>query len=180
MKKKINFRSIIIIILILNLGLLAASYRALNEINNNLYIQQQKVSKISSQELTGLYQNQREIYPVLEEKMNKPAEAISLNLGEYKLTAYCPCKKCCGKWSYEVTGVKKKTASGTYPEPNKTVAADTSILPFGSKIMINNQEYVVEDTGKKVKGKHIDVYFEDHDEALNFGRQFTDIFMILE
>ena len=106
-----------------------------------------------------------------------------ISLGEFKLTAYCPCIKCCGEWSHEHPqnqheGFIQKTAAGTIPKENHTIAADWSKLPKGTKVLINDIEYVVEDKGGGVKGNHIDIYFEDHKEALVFGVQYAEVFII--
>lgn len=80
------------------------------------------------------------------------------------LTAYCPCVKCCGKSD----GI---TASGTQAAAGRTVAVDTRLIPYGTEISIDGKTYVAEDCGGKVKGYTIDVFFDSHEEALNFGRQ---------
>ena len=81
-----------------------------------------------------------------------------------KLTAYCPCVKCCGKSD----GI---TASGTQATAGRTVAVDTRLIPYGTEISIDGKTYVAEDCGGKVKGYTIDVFFNSHEEALKFGRQ---------
>ena len=95
-----------------------------------------------------------------------------VSLGEHKLTAYCSCEKCCGKWSKY-----NKTASGTTPKQGRTVASNS--LDFGTKIMINGEEYIVEDTGNMKSDNHIDIYFSSHDEALKFGVQNAEVYQIL-
>lgn len=100
------------------------------------------------------------------------------NLGQFKITAYCPCKICCGNYSTEVTGKPNTTASGTIPTANNTIAADINIIPFGSKVKINDTIYTVEDTGSAVKGKVIDIYFDNHEQAKNFGKQYLDVYLI--
>lgn len=92
------------------------------------------------------------------------------SLGTYKLTAYCPCSICCGKWA------GGKTYSGTMPAAGRTIAVDKSIIPMGSVILIDGIEYIAEDTGN-FKGKHIDIYFDSHKQALNFGVQRKEIFI---
>ena len=82
----------------------------------------------------------------------------------YILTAYCPCVKCCGKSD----GI---TASGTQATAGRTVAVDTRLIPYGTEISIDGKTYIAEDCGGKVKGYTIDVFFNSHEEALNFGRQ---------
>ena len=94
------------------------------------------------------------------------------NLGQFRLTAYCDCKKCCGKWS------GSPTASGTTPTPNRTIAVDTNIIPFGTKVMINGNVYVAEDTGSAIIGNRIDIYMSDHQDALNFGVQYAEVHIV--
>ena len=87
-------------------------------------------------------------------------------------TAYCPCVKCCGKND----GI---TASGEKAVQGVTVAADTKVLPFGTKIYIDGVgERIVQDSGGAIKGNRIDLYFSDHQSALNFGRQTREVFII--
>lgn len=117
--------------------------------------------------------------PMLETPITEPQETL-VSLGEYKLTAYCPCTKCCGKWGEnrpkDANGnIIVVTASGRYAKANWTVAADTSVLPFGTRIYINGYEYEVQDRGGAVKGNRIDIYFDDHQEALNFGVQYAEV-----
>ena len=80
-------------------------------------------------------------------------------LGDFRITYYCNCPKCCGKWS-------TMTASGATTVEGVTVAADPSI-PFGTKLLINDHIYTVQDRGGAIKGKHIDIYIKGHDRALS-------------
>lgn len=78
-------------------------------------------------------------------------------------TAYCPCKKCCGK----TNGI---TASGAKATANHTIAAPSN-YPFGTKIEIENYGiYVVEDRGGAIKNNKIDIFMNTHQEALKFGK----------
>lgn len=88
-------------------------------------------------------------------------------LGTFKLTAYCSCSKCCGKSD----GI---TASGTKATAGRTVAA--SGLPFGTELYINGNTYIVEDRG--VPGGVVDIYFDSHEEALNFGVKYAKVFEV--
>jgi 3D (Asp-Asp-Asp) domain-containing protein len=82
-------------------------------------------------------------------------------------TAYCTCPICCGKWS----GLNR-TASGTRPFEGVTIAADKNIFPFQTCLDIPNiGERIVEDTGSAIKLFRIDVFFEDHQNAVVFGFQ---------
>lgn len=90
------------------------------------------------------------------------------NIMTVTATAYCPCVKCCGKSD----GI---TASGVKAVQGVTVATDKS-LPFGTKIYIEGVgERIVQDRGGSIKGNRIDIYFDSHEEALEFGRQTIEI-----
>jgi 3D (Asp-Asp-Asp) domain-containing protein len=103
------------------------------------------------------------------------------SLGEYKLTAYCSCEKCCGYWAtirpLDADGNPiVYTSDGSIAKHGVTVAADTDILPFGTVLLIDGREYTVQDRGGDIKGKHIDIYFDSHEAAREFGVQYMEIF----
>jgi len=90
-----------------------------------------------------------------------------VDMGNYKLTFYCNCRKCCGKWA------GGPTASGTMPAEGRTVACGA--LPLGTRIMIAGQgEFIVEDRG--VSGRHIDIYMNSHSACLQKGVQRGEVF----
>ena len=89
-------------------------------------------------------------------------------LGKFKLTAYCSCKICCGKWS------GGGTASGTTPTPGRTIAM--AGVPFGTKLSINGQIYTVEDRGTAYG--HVDIFMGSHSEALGFGMKYADVYQV--
>lgn len=49
-------------------------------------------------------------------------------------------------------------------------------LPFGTKLLINGNVYVVEDRGTSYG--HVDIFFNTHSEALAFGRQYADVYRL--
>ncbi len=87
----------------------------------------------------------------------------------FKATAYCSCKKCCDKdpsdkW-YGITASGKKAKWGT-------VAVDRKVIKLGSTLRIKGFPKTIfraEDVGGAIKGRHIDVWFPSHREALKFG-----------
>lgn len=87
--------------------------------------------------------------------------------GVCTITFYCPCSECCGSWAGGAT------ASGTTPTAGRTVAAD---LPFGTRLMIEGHEYVVEDRG--VSGMWVDIFVNDHQEALDRGMYSAEVYII--
>ena len=88
-------------------------------------------------------------------------------LGNFKLTAYCPCAQCCGV-------ANNATASGVYPISGHTVAMGG--IPFGTQLLINGQVYTVEDRGTPYG--HVDIFFDSHSEALAFGVQYADVYQL--
>lgn len=123
------------------------------------------------------------IIPIEEEPTTETVEEPELIcLGEFKVTAYCTCPTCCGIWSQDHpsrigTDYIQKTASGTIPTADRTVAVDTSVIPFGTVLLIDGQEYIAEDTGNAVKGNSIDIYYATHEEAVNHGVQYKTIYI---
>lgn len=76
----------------------------------------------------------------------------------FKTTMYTTDPSECSKQkSHPFFGV---TFSGHKAVPNRTVAVDPNIIPIGSVIIDieTNQIYIADDTGNKVKGKHIDLF----------------------
>lgn len=89
-------------------------------------------------------------------------------IGTFTITAYCGCKKC--------SGGHNKTASGTTPTEGRTIAADTSILPYGTQVVIDGIVYTVEDCGSGVNGNHIDIFFSTHEKALAYGTKTVKVY----
>lgn len=89
------------------------------------------------------------------------------SMGTWKTTGYCNCRKCSGKWA------GGPTASGRMPEEGRTVAVGR--MPFGTRLLIDGHEFVIEDRG--VTGKHVDIYYEDHSTAHAHGVQYKQVFI---
>ena len=88
----------------------------------------------------------------------------------YKITAYCPCSKCCGK----STG---RTASGTRATAGRTVAASGKFA-FGTKLNIGGHIYTVEDRGGAINGNKIDIFVNSHAEALQWGVRYLPVSVV--
>lgn len=85
-----------------------------------------------------------------------------------RVTAYCPCSKCCGKWANGITAI------GTTAKAGRTVAAPPGYA-FGTKLLINGKVYVVEDRGGAIKGNRLDMYVNTHAEALRWGVKYLPV-----
>jgi 3D (Asp-Asp-Asp) domain-containing protein len=71
------------------------------------------------------------------------------------------------------------TKSGEPTRPG-TVAADTDVLPLGTKIRVTHAGaqsgiYTVTDTGSKVRGRHIDIFLPGWNRAKEFGRKIVQV-----
>lgn len=106
----------------------------------------------------------------------------TVSLGEYKLTAYCGCSKCCGKWGenrpFDENGKPiVYTANQSIAEEGVTIAADINVLPYGTAVIIDGHKYIVQDKGGSITENKIDIYFESHQAALEFGVQYKEVFI---
>ncbi|UCG09528.1 MAG: 3D domain-containing protein [Desulfobacterales bacterium] len=84
-----------------------------------------------------------------------------------RVTAYCPCRKCCGKHSDGIT------ASGHKIRPwDSFVAADRK-HSFGTIMVVpgynNSKPVEVLDRGRVIRGNRLDVFFDSHREARKWG-----------
>ena len=64
-----------------------------------------------------------------------------------------------------ITGQEKtiggyQTATGVRSSNLYTVAVDPNVIPLGSKILIDGEEYLAVDVGGLVKGDHVDIFTE--------------------
>lgn len=90
-------------------------------------------------------------------------------VGGFRLTAYCPCTTCCDQWGAPPEG--KTGASGVGVYEGISFAVDPKVIPYGSKIYVEGVGVgIAVDCGGAIKGNRIDVYFTNHQDALEFGR----------
>jgi len=89
-----------------------------------------------------------------------------------KVTAYCPCEKCCGRWA------DGYTASGHKIKAGEVFCAADPVLPFDTLISITGYNdglpVAVIDRGKKIIGNRLDVYFPTHAEAEAWGVKWLE------
>ena len=98
---------------------------------------------------------------------------IRRSLGIFIVTAYCPGECCCGADGITACGWKINTG-------DKFCAADP-MIPFLKVLDIEGYGIApVLDRGGKIKGNKLDVYFDTHEEALEWGIQELEIFCWVE
>ncbi len=92
---------------------------------------------------------------------------------EMRVTAYCPCQKCCGKSS------DRKTASGHKIKRGDTFVAADKRYPFGTEIIVpgynNSKPVKVLDRGYAIRGNRIDVFFDSHQKARKWGVKYLPV-----
>ena len=86
---------------------------------------------------------------------------------EVKITGYCNSPICIN----DVRWQDGMTATGTIARVG-VCAADWSVIPIGTIIYVEGYGFCrVEDRGGKVKGNHIDLFFNTYKEAKGWGLQ---------
>ena len=118
--------------------------------------------------------------PVTTEPEETEAELVYI--GTFGLTAYCGCVECCGEYAYnrpidESGNVIVIGSIGVQLEAGVSIAVDPRVIPYGTRVVINGHTYIAQDTGGKIKGNRIDIYFESHQEAWDFGMQNAEVFI---
>ena len=137
----------------------AELFRANEEINNGFDIILGEKWKECADMQDNLYKDNSTIEEKIKVLENSAKKQF---IGSFKITHYCPCLTCNGKWG-------NKTALGTTMTPNKTIAVDPKIIPLGSKVEIQDKIYIAEDTGGAIKGNKIDICVSSHSEAYRLG-----------
>ena len=122
--------------------------------------------------------------PVVETEAEAEAEpepeSEYISLGEFRITAYCACEKCCGTWANgrpldDNGNPIVYGASGRVLIPGYSIAVDPDVIPYGTTVYIDGREYVAHDTGGAIEGNRIDIYMGSHTDALEWGVQYREI-----
>ena len=118
-----------------------------------------------------------EVKPQITERIEliptyKREEPKLVSLGEFKITAYCSCEKCCGPYADGLTYTETVATEG------RTIAVDPDVIPLGAMVVINGVEYMAEDIGGAIKGERVDIYFNSHKDALEWGVKYLEVFVI--
>lgn len=119
------------------------------------------------------------------DKEDDTSQAIQpVSLGEFRLTGYCSCKICCNNFANNrpMDENGNEIVYGAIGEELKegySIAVDPDVIPYKTEVIINGHTYKAQDCGGAIKGNRIDVYFENHNDALEFGVQYAEVFINL-
>ena len=151
-------------------GLKEVTYKV--KYQNNVEIEKTVISeKVITEQLNKIVQVQKKAKTTSRgSTVTRTAPTSTTGGTTYKITAYCPCSKCCGKTS----GI---TASGTKATAGRTVAA-SSKFAFGTKLNIGGHIYTVEDRGGAISGNKIDIFVNTHAEALQWGVRYLTVSVV--
>ncbi|MDI6704509.1 MAG: 3D domain-containing protein [bacterium] len=97
-----------------------------------------------------------------------------IDLGIFLATGYTSHPNCTGEWTdgYTATGVKARYG---------IVAIDPKVIPLKSKLWVEGYGYCkAEDTGRHIKGRRIDLFFNTYWEAKRYGKKRIRVKLIRE
>lgn len=100
-------------------------------------------------------------------------ETSGTYLGSYWITAYCPCPICCGEYS----NMDNPTTASGAPAVEGVTCAAPSNFDFGTELIVDGHTYTVQDRGGAINGNHLDIYFSNHQAALNFATGYYDVYV---
>ena len=149
-------------------GLKEVTYKV--KYQNDVEIEKSVISEVVVQEpVNKIVQVQKKVTS-RSSTLPRTSSASTTGGTVYKITAYCPCSKCCGK-------TNGRTASGTQATAGRTVAA-SSKFAFGTKLNIGGHIYTVEDRGGAINGNKIDIFVNSHAEALAWGVRYLNVSVV--
>ena len=110
------------------------------------------------------------------EGLYEEPEIVYTHSATFKVTHYCGCSKCCGKWS---SGFEDKAtgALGTNLKAYQSIAVDPKVIPLGTILHDSTgKQYVAEDTGSAISGYRIDIFTGNHQDAKELGVNEIELF----
>jgi len=108
-----------------------------------------------------------------ETKSRGSDQAASWKTIRMRVTAYCWCSKCCGKHSDGIT------ANGHRIRLRDTFVAADKMHSFGTEMIVpgynNSQPVKVLDRGRVIRGNRLDVFFNSHQRAKEWGVKYLPV-----
>ena len=117
--------------------------------------------------------------PMLDEVTIPKVTMEMESIGKYWVTNYCPAE-CGGSWATS-SGATCHRASyeNRLTEPT-TCAIDLSVGDYGDLYYLPSFDrvFIAEDTGSGVKGKWLDLFYEDYSDVVNFPVGYYEVYSV--
>lgn len=139
-------------------------------IPRTVFAEANEISKTNKEEVS--------ISSIIEEVIPQEEEKVVVETETYRITYYCGCKSCCGKWSTNPPIV------GAYGRELIDGYSCACPLPDGTEIEIKGYGIVrVDDTTskrivEKYNGKIIDIYVKDHKNKPKNVQDYMEIVVL--
>lgn len=89
-------------------------------------------------------------------------------------TGYCPCSLCCSPFDTGLTYTGDIAGRGCV-----AIDIEARILRMGQRLFIEGYGYgLANDVGGAIKGWEVDLCFDSHKEALEWGRKLVKIYVL--
>lgn len=101
------------------------------------------------------------------EEFTSPTTISFEDLGAYTITAYCGCEVCCGEWSSDpvIGSGNVELIEGVHCASSLPLGTIIEVEGLGTyEVQDRPANWVLEKYGDRV----IDIYFENHEDAMNF------------
>lgn len=132
------------------------------EVADNFNINGWKMIKYDNKDLyvNGKYLSEKPI-EIKKDKPKSISHSSNKLIGKFRITHYAG---------------DTATSTGATPTVGRTIAVDPSVIPYGSRVVINGHTYVAEDCGGAIKGNKIDIFVGSESEAYQKGVYHTNVY----
>lgn len=150
--------------------------------------EKEEKEKLLQEKESEILQKQQEIEALQQIKADKEAKALKAEPTVYKAES-APVAKNVSEQAPVSSGGKQVTVQATAysisesgmsthtftgidlrNQPN-VIAVDPSVIPLGSRVLVNGSEYIAGDTGGAIVGNIIDIHFQTVEECIQWGRR---------
>lgn len=115
-----------------------------------------------------------ELLALLRSTMDQSVTRPQWKIVRMRVTAYCTCPRCCGKFS-----AARRTADMHKIRQGDVFVAADKRHSFGTEMIIPgyNQDHPVQvkDRGGLIKGNRLDVFYNNHKVAKKWGTRYLDV-----
>jgi 3D (Asp-Asp-Asp) domain-containing protein len=144
----------------------------LSVIQEELLVEQQ-VQDVTQQD------SDAELLALLRNTMDQGVENSQWKIVRMRVTAYCTCPRCCGKFS-----AARRTADMHKIHQGDVFVAADKRHAFGTEMIIPgyNKDHPVQvkDRGGLIKGNRLDVFYNNHKVAKKWGTRYLDVMVRAE